>query len=253
MEFERKSFDSKAAIEDAEQGIVHAVVSVFGNVDFANEVVVKGAFANALANAKSKGKYPPGVWSHDWSLPVAKTLDMWEEEDGLHVIGKFNMGTQRGRETFSDIKEGIITEYSFGYRVLRDEQKDGSRHLLELDIHEWSPVLVGCNPATYTVGVKDNPHAGMTLDDQVESVLAANSNLINRLSELKELRQKEGRVLSGSRREQAKSLLGQLENLLTIYEPQPNTEAEGKQAKADEILRLIHDAEITLAQITLLR
>jgi HK97 family phage prohead protease len=152
--YESKSFGLSADIEDVGAGVVHAVVSVFGNKDLHGEVVCRGAFARSLEEGGRLGKLPPGVFHHDWTRPVAKTLRAWEAEDGLHVVGQFNLETQRGRETFSDIKAGIITEYSFGFRVVSEKMVDGARHLTDVEWLEWSPVLIGANRLTYTAGVK---------------------------------------------------------------------------------------------------
>lgn len=156
MNVEKKIFDSKAAVEDGDKGIVHLIASVFGNVDSDGDIMVKGAFARTIDVGKGKGKLPPGVWGHDWTLPVAKTVDAYEDENGLNVLAQFNLGTQRGRESFSDIKEGLITEYSFGFKVLDSEKKDGSRLIKDVEWFEWSPVLVGANRETSTVSVKQS-------------------------------------------------------------------------------------------------
>jgi HK97 family phage prohead protease len=114
-------------------------------------------------------KYPKGVWMHDWSKPVAKTLEARELAPndpmlpsqiralgGLYIKGQFNLETQRGREAFSDIKNEIIDEFSFGYKVIQSKynSEDDCTDLIELEIYEWSPVLVGCNPATQLLSAK---------------------------------------------------------------------------------------------------
>jgi Escherichia/Staphylococcus phage prohead protease len=241
MQIERKVFESKAQVESEDSGIVHAVVSVFGNVDSDRDILQKGAFTKSIEKAKGRGKYPPGVYMHDWSLPVAKTLDMWEAEDGLHVIGQFALYKQIGKDTFLDIKNGLITEYSFGFKTVKDEQKEDGRHILDVEMYEWSPVLYGANSLTHTVGVKDDyPHAGLTLDQHFEKAHAALSEFIKRIEGLAELRQKEGRTLSDPRREQIKDLQERIGSLLSTTEP---------KATQDEIQRLWLDTQINLARI----
>ena len=108
-------------------------------------------------------KLPKGVWAHDWKQPIAKTLEAKELAPGdpslpsdlktlggCYIKGQFNLDTQRGREAYSDIKFGIVDEFSIGYSVLRESKdKDtGARELLEGDWKEWSPVLVGMNDRT---------------------------------------------------------------------------------------------------------
>jgi len=131
---------------------------------------------------------PKGVWMHDWKTPVAKTLVAEEllagdsrlpseltSLGGAYVKAQFNLETQRGREAFSDIKFGLVDEYSIGYKVLEDrwETKSGGkavRHLLKGRWFEWSPVLVGMNDRTATVAVKaDGEPEPLKLSDEVIS------------------------------------------------------------------------------------
>lgn len=182
---ERKSFASKATVQDETQGIVHCVVSVFGTSaaekDSDGDVVVKGAFDRTLKDRKDAGRaLPPGVWAHDWNRPIAKTLEAYEGADGLHVVGQCNLETQDGRDAFSNIKLGLFSEYSFGFEVKDSERKDGARFLKDLELYEWSPVLVGADRRTGTVAVKEHKStlrslllkamdAAEVLDDDVQA------------------------------------------------------------------------------------
>lgn len=168
-----RAFGAQLKAADKASGTIEAIVSVFGNVDAAKERVVPGAFAKSIAR-----KLPKGVWAHDWTQPVAKTIEALEllpgdallpdplkDNGGLYIKAQFNLDTQRGKDAFSDIAFGTIDEFSFGYAVLDSEKAtDGAVDLKEIEIFEWSPVLVGCNPATALISAKSR--AG------VKSVLA---------------------------------------------------------------------------------
>jgi HK97 family phage prohead protease len=159
---ERKSFTTQTEARD--EGIVEAIVSVFSNVDRQQECIRPGFFKESLAR-----KLPKGVWSHQWDMPIAKTLEARELEPGdsllpppiahlggLFVKGQFNLETTAGREVFSNIKFGIIDEFSIGYEVTEDalDKKSGVRELISGTLFEWSPVLVGANPETQLLSVK---------------------------------------------------------------------------------------------------
>ena len=269
MSMEHKAYDGTATIASAEQGVVEAVCSVFGgSPDADGDVMVKGAFARTIAASQARGKFPPAVWAHDWQSPVAKTLAAEERDDGLHVTGRFNLETQRGRETFSDIKAGIITEYSFGFRTLEADRKDGARHIKSVDWLEWSPVLIGANRDTRTVGVKGlgedtailaqaaaivnagtlspeqvsalfglkGPPAGLTYEDHSEKVLAALAEWQERTLDIRDLRQKEGRALSATRRRRIQDVhdgLRQMTELIAELLTETDPEARRVQAGAD--------------------
>jgi uncharacterized protein len=183
---ERKSSQLWEVKADKSEGVIEAIVSVFGNVDNGNEVVEPGFFKDSLGK-----RMPKGVWMHDWKTPVAKTLEAREllpgdpglpeslkANGGAYIKAQFNLDTQRGREAFSDIAFGLVDEYSIGYKV--DEEKwdtkagpnggQSIRRLIKGRWFEWSPVLVGMNDRTTTLSVKsdgaDEPEP-LALSDEV--------------------------------------------------------------------------------------
>lgn len=144
--------DEKAA--DGQKGVFEAYVSVFGNVDSYGEVVDKGAFNEWLKDWTPR--YPKVVRDHDWSKPIAKILEIKEDEIGLKVKAQLLLEIELARETYILMKEGVLTDFSFGYSVVDDYQDPatGARHLRKLAIWECSPVLVGANRSATLTGVK---------------------------------------------------------------------------------------------------
>ena len=165
MNLKHKSFPALSVkVLDKEQGILEAIVSVFTVLDCYDERIHPGFFAKSIL-----AKYPKGVWMHDWTIPVAKTLEAVEllpgdarlpdelkELGGLYIKGQFNLDTQRGREAFSDIAFGIIDEFSIGFYPTNEkyDPKTGITELYEGTLIEWSPVLLGANPATTVISTK---------------------------------------------------------------------------------------------------
>lgn len=229
MSVEHKSFPI-ASLKTDEVGTIEAIVSVFNNVDSGKEIVRQGFFAKSIAK-----KLPKGVWAHDWKQPIAKTLEARELPPGdpqlpphlltlggAYIKGQFNLDTQRGREAYSDIKFGIVDEFSIGYAVLTDKKgEDGTRELLEGDWKEWSPVLVGMNSETSLISIKSDPPDGQTFADHSESVLAAVKGLVTRAESVTEMRSKEGRVISTPNRQRLQDLRDALDALLSASEPKP--------------------------------
>lgn len=214
-ELERKCYSASNIKSDDQQGVIEAIVSVFNNVDRGDDIIRAGAFSESI-----KRKLPKGVWHHQWNMSVAKTLEAKEllpgdpllpsqlrDLGGLWIKGQFNLKTQRGKEAFEDIQFGIIDEFSIGYRAVKwayDEENE-TRELLEIDLYEWSPVLVGMNPATALLSVKEDTPAGLPLAEQSEQVLACLSAWTKRMSSFTELRAKERRVISESNRTRMQS------------------------------------------------
>jgi len=206
MEMKRKAFRAPSfkAI-DAQQGIIEAIVAVFGNADAEDDIIRAGAFAASLGK-----RLPVGVWCHDWTKPVAKTLEAREllpgdpmlpqeiaANGGLYIKGQFNLSTERGKDAFSDIAFGIIHEFSIGYHTTKwayDEDREGYE-LQEIELYEWSPVVAGMNPATALLGVK-GPVPGLGIDAHVDAVVSAADELVARMAANAEARRKDGRPLS---------------------------------------------------------
>lgn len=253
---ERKSFHVDVKADD-QQGVIEAIVSVFNNRDRGDDIIRPGFFAESL-----KRKLPKGVWQHKWDQPVAKTVEAREllpgdallptglkELGGLYIKAQFNLDTQRGKEAFSDIQFGIIDEFSIGYRstkVAYDEDND-TRELLEGELYEWSPVLVGMNPATQLLSVKDADRpAGLTLADHSELVLATLAEYTERIASLTDIRAKEGRVISADNRQRLqhhcdcltdtmnamKTAYDELQSLMALAKPKRESETEDIPAKA---------------------
>jgi len=196
---ERKSYPIADFKGDDETGIIEAIVSVFNNVDHGKEIVRPGFFEKSIAR-----KLPKGVWAHDWKQPIAKTLEAKElragdpqlpdslrELGGTYIKGQFNLGTQRGREAYSDIKFGIIDEFSIGYAVIKDSKDDdtGARELIEGDWKEWSPVLVGMNDRTTLMSIKSSDEKGMLAEEMAQTtpstweVQSAFHRVVNKIAE----------------------------------------------------------------------
>lgn len=159
---------------DEEKGVISTVVSVTGIKDNVNDNIHPGSYAKTL-----KARIPKGVWSHAWETPVSKTLaikelmpldpalpkklsngkDWPQEAGGLLVKTQFNLGTQRGREAYSDVMfYGDQQEWSIGYRVppgtAEIDNETGVRNIKELELYEYSPVLFGAMPHARSQGVK---------------------------------------------------------------------------------------------------
>lgn len=203
---------SNIKILDASLGIIEAYVSIFGNVDSYGDVVEKGAFAASIA--KHFPRYPKGVWAHDWSQPIAKTLEIKEDQQGLYVKGQLLLDIQKAKEAYILIKEGVVTDFSFGYEV--DEavidESTGVRLLKKLTIYEWSPVLVGANDRATLLRVKSD---GQEASAENTEELLDDEDEDDPEKDNKETEEKIGRVLSEANRSLIKTAMDEIVVLVT--------------------------------------
>jgi len=169
MEIEHKAF--KASVQPAaEEGTITALVSCY-SVDRAKEKVMPGAFKASLAK-----KLPKVCLFHDWTKPIGKTLEAYETDRGLVVKAKLNLATTIGKEAHAHLLAGDLDEWSIGYSVVKDsfDKKSGIRNLEQLDLFEVSAVLLGCNPDTSTLEVKNmSAEAAEDYSQQFENRLKA--------------------------------------------------------------------------------
>lgn len=255
-EHNNKSFGRVSFKAISDEGIVEAIVSVFGTVDSYNERVMPGAFKNSLAR-----NLPKCVWMHDWTKPIAKTLEARELEPGdpmlppeLALLGGLYMKWQFSREiddswqAYLKIKEGYVDEYSFGYRLLKwaENATDGARDLLEIELFEAGPVLVGANRATATLSVKQlsEGHVGLSLEDHTSAVLDAVEGLVKRYCNVAETREADGKLT-----DRFKSRLSELAgNLAGFAEVAPVPDAKADEALPPALMleweQMRHEAQL---------
>lgn len=271
MDLERKTFQGYGLKSlDDHLGLMEAYISVFNNTDHGGDIVSPGFFDKAASK-----KLPKGVWAHDPTIPIAKTVqtypvmagdprlpDKIRELGGQYVKAQFNLDTQRGREAFSDLKFGTIDEFSFAYWPEDYEYLDDGRRLLKSagEWPEWSPVLQGMNPGTVLLSAKSKEgeqDAGDALPfgDDLAAVVDAVKRVTERAKARQELRLKEGRRLSTATitsMQQMRDMMGQccdmMDELMAEESVEPGEPGMGDMGKArQEMMELELKIAIALA------
>ena len=171
-------------------GQMLAYASVFGNVDSYGDVVVKGAFANTLAEwRKAEGRQIPLLYGHDMSDPdknIGVILDAEEDERGLKVLAQFDEDAT-AQKVYRLVKAGRVAELSFAFDTIKSaafsdpDRPDAYRELQELKLYEVSVVPIGANSETEVLAIKaaalgmekvaDAVKAGRTLSKANETSL----------------------------------------------------------------------------------
>lgn len=150
------------ALDDEEggeaEGTFEAIVSVFGNVDYAGDRVVKGAFAKSLATWSASGDPVPVIWSHQWQDPemhIGGVLEAEERDEGLWVKAQLDVADDPvAAKVWRLLSKRRVREFSFAYDVLDEKQQNGANELLQLDVIEVGPTLKGMNPDTLLIEAK---------------------------------------------------------------------------------------------------
>ncbi|MDK1385115.1 HK97 family phage prohead protease [Sinorhizobium sp. 8-89] len=145
-------------VKAAGDGLIEGYASTFGGKpDRSGDIVAKGAFARTLAEHAREGTTPAMLWAHRIEEPIGKWTTLREDREGLHVAGRINLKTTRGREAFEHIAAGDAGAFSIGYLIGDHGRKyngDGSYTLVDVDLVEVSIVAVPANPRARIASVK---------------------------------------------------------------------------------------------------
>lgn len=151
---------------DAKTGAFSGYGAVFGNIDSHGDVILKGAFRDSLKDWKKAKKLPPMLVQHGgWmmtdmdALPIGKWESMEEDDTGLKVEGRLiNLDTERGKNIYGAMKEGVLDGMSIGYRVKEfsfgTKPDEPRRTLKKIDLVELSVVTFPANGKARVDAVK---------------------------------------------------------------------------------------------------
>lgn len=131
----------------AADGTVEGYASVFGEIDAARDMVLRGAFTDSL---KLRGaRRVPMLFQHDPAEPVGIWLELREDSHGLYARGRLIPEVTRARELLSLLRAGAIDGLSIGFRAARAriDPRTRVRSLVAVDLWEISivtfPLLAG--------------------------------------------------------------------------------------------------------------
>ena len=128
-------------------GTVEGYASLFGEIDQARDMVMRGAFSATLA---TRGvQRIPMLFQHDPAEPVGVWLELVEDFRGLRARGRLIPDVTRARELIALVKAGAVDGLSIGFRTVKGRVDPASRvrKIHELELWEISivtfPLLAG--------------------------------------------------------------------------------------------------------------
>lgn len=183
MKKEYKTVPAFVKLIDETEGVVEAIIAVFGNIDYKQDIIRKGAFKKTITETGLAVKVLDAHNSMSVLNIIGKPLEIKEvtkkqlpdeitneypmATGGVYTKTQFLMDTPEGAGVFKRMKAGVIDEWSFGFMPVKfnydkldsegKPDKDGTtiRIIEEIKLFEYSPVLWGANPATATISAKD--------------------------------------------------------------------------------------------------
>jgi len=147
-------------------GTVEGYASLFGEIDQARDMVMRGAFADTLA-ARGLRRIPM-LFQHDPSEPVGIWLELREDHRGFFARGRLIPDVTRGRELLSLLRAGAIDGLSIGFRTAkaRIDPRTRIRHIYAVDLWEISIVTFPMLTGARVRSVKRAPPARLRTDSQ---------------------------------------------------------------------------------------
>jgi HK97 family phage prohead protease len=171
---ERKSlqFSEFKFVEEGDaEGTFEGYLSVFGNVDHDDDVVLPGAFKRTLKEWGEKNLMPAMFWGHNTDEPIGEWMKMKEDEHGLHVKGRLWLrnATEAVRKAYNLIRSNTVKGLSIGYSVLKykfRELESGLRvrDLQAVRLYEGSIVPFAANEEAYVTDAKNLVRNGVVAD-----------------------------------------------------------------------------------------
>jgi len=138
-------FAARATI-DAD-GTVEGYASLFGEIDQARDMVMRGAFADTLRTRAIQRV--PMLFQHDPSEPIGIWQELREDHRGLFARGRLIPEVARARELLWLLRAGAVDGLSIGFRTVRGriDPKTRIRRLTAVELWEISivtfPLLAG--------------------------------------------------------------------------------------------------------------
>ena len=144
--------------QHSSRGPFEGDLSTYGNIDLGGDICEAGCFNRSVVE---QGSHRPLLWQHRQDDPIG-SFDVVSTEGSLRIKGEFNLDTEHGRAGYSLLKHGDIDGLSIGYNA-RDYSydRDGVRHLLDVDLMEGSLVTFPMNPQA-RAEAKSRRHARMS-------------------------------------------------------------------------------------------
>ncbi len=142
------------------EGEFEGYASTFGGPpDVVGDIVIRGAFREAIQEHKSAGTRPAMLWSHNHSEPIGVWTELVEDARGLLVTGKLTLATARAREAYALLQDGAIS-LSIGFTLAPGgaRERAGIREITKVArLAEISLVAMPANTRATVTQVKARP------------------------------------------------------------------------------------------------
>jgi len=232
---------------EVKDNTIAGVAAVTGVMNANRYVFYPGSFMAAIPSFLTRGFVS---YSHDWdgaiAMPtmaaeVGKELVVEAEfhsdaksqavrvkcmeriAKGLFVGFSVGVSAKPGKWAYFETGE-TLWEHAMGYGVDMSQMDPALRQsedvfaIFEADLVEWSIVMI---PAEKTAGARLCASQGQTLEEEIDTALAAVSEIVTRATQINGMRTADGRTLSNARVEALVNVQSQLGELTAVLSAAP--------------------------------
>ena len=173
-----KNYNATIKDLDVATGIVTGYFSQFNSIDLDGDVIMPGAFTKTIAERGPDSSKPEiaYLWQHDTTKPLGKLLVLREDNFGLYFEAKMS-DTTWGEDALKLYRDGVITQHSIGYQVIKSvettmDMEEEVDQIYEVKLWEGSAVTFGANPNTPFTGFKSAEER----EDRIKTLVKAIKN-----------------------------------------------------------------------------
>ena len=173
-----KNYNATIKDLDVATGIVTGYFSQFNSIDLDGDVIMPGAFTKTIAERGPDSSKPEiaYLWQHDTYKPLGKLLVLREDNFGLYFEAKMS-DTTWGEDALKLYRDGVITQHSIGYQVIKSvettmDMEEEVDQIYEVKLWEGSAVTFGANPNTPFTGFKSVEER----EDRIKTLVKAIKN-----------------------------------------------------------------------------
>jgi len=152
MSILRKDYRSKITIEGR---TVCGYAAVFNNIDYAGDLIKKGAFTRSIADNGPDGTNRiVFLLQHDKNQILGKPTVLKEDNTGLYFEAPI-VPTTYGNDALELLKAGVLDGVSIGYTPLKQVATAKYNEVRDVKLLEFSAVTFPCNDLARVTDLKE--------------------------------------------------------------------------------------------------
>mgnify|MGYP000009601888 FL=1 len=160
LQFKKFCIDQKDITYDSEKRVISGYAAIFGNIDKAGDMLVKGCFTKSIQERGPESSANDKIiflWMHNMDEPIGFPTVLREDDRGLYFEAYVD-DVPRGNQAITQLESGTLNQFSIGFQYVWEKcEWDDERGCLivkEVKLYEFSVVSIGANGDTEYLGLK---------------------------------------------------------------------------------------------------